>query len=115
MKETEQVTKGDNKGDSEGNENGRFSEDDLHVLEIKDPNNTHKCTSISGLCINCDKNSACDFIRGFAVLSKYESAKPIVDCELVIYSCDDYPGKNNDCVYCNYPKRVRMNEVKVCQ
>lgn len=97
------------------NENGCFSEEDLHVLEIKDPDNLHKCISISGLCINCDKKCTCGFIRGFAVLTKDESAKPVVDYELSIYSCDNYPRKDNDCVYCSYPKRVRMNEVKICQ
>ncbi len=120
--ETEQVVKRDdecndksgNNGNDKINVNGYFSEDDLHVLEIKDPDNAHKCTSISGLCVNCDKNNACTFIRGFAVLLKDRFAKPIVDCELSIYSCDDYPGKNDDCVYCNYPKTKRI-EVNACQ
>lgn len=121
--ETEQVIKRDdecndksgNKGNDKVNENGYFSEEDLHVLEIKDPDNTHKCISISGLCINCDKNNACDFIRSFAILLKENPAKPVVDCELSIYSCDYYPGKDDDCVYCKYPKKVRTNEVSVCQ
>lgn len=114
MTETEQVDKNDGKDDNKVNENGCFSEDDLHVLEIKDPDNAHKCVIISGLCVNCDKKSACDFIRGFAVLSKDRFAKPIIDCELSIYSCDDYPGKDDDSVYRNYPKNKKI-EVNVCQ
>lgn len=115
MTDTEQVAKGDNKSDSKVNENGYFSEEDLHILEIKDPNNSHKCTSISGLCVSCDRNTDCDFIRGFAILLKDNMAKPVADCELAIYSCDDYPVKGNDCVYCNYPKKVQTNEVNACQ
>lgn len=115
MTEMERVVKDDDKGNNKVNENGYFSEDDLHVLEIKDPDNSHKCISISGICVNCDKKGACDFIRGFAVLSKDRSAQPVVDCELSIYSCDDYPGKDDDCVYCKYPKKVLTNEVNTCQ
>lgn len=113
MTETEQVDKNDGKDDNKVNENGYFSEDDLHILEIKDPDNAHKCVIISGLCVNCDKKNACDFIRGFAVLSKDRSTQPVVDYELSVYSCDDYPRKDDDSVYCNYPKNKKIG-ANVC-
>lgn len=107
--ETEQIDKGGDKA----NENDSFPEGDLHSLEIEDPDDVHKCVSISGICVNCDKKSACDFIIGFATLSKDMPAKHIMDCELSIYSCDNYPGKDDDHVYRNYPKKVRASETNI--
>lgn len=90
-----------------------FSGDEFHTIEIKDPDNIHKCISISGLCVSCDKRRVCDFIKDFAdFLKNIESTKRIVDCELSIFSCEDYPGKEKDeeegSVYRNYPKKTEV-------
>lgn len=67
-----------------------------------------KIIDVSGICTNCNHKDICDFVKNIKSSEDKNFTKCVRDCEIVVYSCDNYKpdiekvcSDDEMCIYCH--------------